>query len=165
MEPTQDDALLTAYLDGELTPQERQRLEQRLVDELELRQRLSLLEVTWHCLDLLEQESVDAELVETTLKTAAISLSAAASPSRKKNRWGKWGMTVLAGLIWFAITFQLGNWTPPDDPSQIQKMADIELCRQLAETLEKLPPWHKDELLNEEPSEIINELKQIWNAH
>jgi hypothetical protein len=165
MEPTQDEALLSAYLDGELTPQERQRLEHRLADEKELRQRLTILEETWLCLDLLEQESVDAEKVETTLKTAAVDLSVAAFPSLKINRWGQWGIAVLAGLALFAITFQLGNRTPADDPPVSHKIVGNEENKQLAETLKKLSPWQKDRLLDEEPIEIINELKQLWNAH
>jgi hypothetical protein len=162
MEPTSDEALLTAYLDGELTPQERQHLEQRLVDEPELRQRLTVLEETWHYLDLLEQESVDAEKIETTLKTAAVSLSVVPLSTWNMNRWTKWGMTTLAGLVWFAIAFQLGNRTPPDDPS-LRQMA--EESQQLAETLNTLPPWQKEYLLDEEPTVITNTLKQLWNGH
>jgi len=127
MEPTPDEALLTAYLDGELTPQERQRLEQRLADEPELRQRLALLEETWHCLDLLEQENVDAEKIETTLKIAAVSVSAVPFPSLKINRWGKWGIAALAGLILFAATFQFGSLTPFDVPSFRRMIVRLDL--------------------------------------
>jgi len=162
MEPTLDEALLTAYLDGELEPSERQSLEQRLANEPELRQRLTLLEETWHCLDLLEKESVDAEKIETTLKTAAISVSAPSFLPVRVNRWGRWSIAAVVGLALFVLTFQIGNRTPAST-SPFCQMAEEN--NQLAETLEKLPLWEKEGLLNEEPKVIIDALKLIWNEH
>jgi len=155
MEPTLDEALLTAYLDGELTPQDRQHLEQRLANEPELRQRLALLEETWHCLDLLEPESVDAEQIETTLKIAAVSVSVAPFASSTTNRFSRWGVVVLAGLALFIVTFQMGKQSPFDDPSFRQKVErldmylaisddGIELLRLLAVERVFLPPLPGD---------------------
>ena len=158
MEPTPDDVLLTAYLDGELTSQERQHLEQRLANEPELRQRLALLEETWNCLNLLEQESVDAEQIETTLKIAAVSVSAHSFTVSKTSRFGKWTIAVLAGLVLFFVTFQHGRQSPLDDPSfrQMVERLDmyraildddgIELLRQLAMERVFLPPLPDDAL-------------------
>ena len=131
MEPTLDDALLTAYLDGELTPQDRQRLEQRLANEPELRQRYVMLEETWHCLDLLEQESADAEQIETTLKIAAVSISAypSTTSASKMLRFGKWGIALFAGLAVFIVTFQIGKQSPLDNPSFRQKIERLEMYR------------------------------------
>ena len=162
MDPTLDEALLTAYLDGELEPSERQSLEQRLADEPELRQRLTLLEETWHCLDLLERESADAEKIETTLKTAAISVSAPSFLPVRVNRWGRWSVAAFVGLALFAVTFQIGTRTP----AGILHLRQIaKENKQLAETLEKLPLWEKEGLLNEEPNAIIDALKLLWNEH
>lgn len=157
MEPTPDETLLTAYLDGELTPQDRQHIEQRLANEPELRQRLTLLEETWHYLDLLEQESVDAEQIETTLKIAAVSVSAFPFTSSKTHRFNRWGIAVLAGLALFIVTFQMGKRSPFDDPSFRQKVErldmyrailddGIELLRLLAVERVFLPPLPEDVL-------------------
>jgi len=156
MEPTPDEALLTAYLDGELTPEERQRLEQRLAEEPELRQHLALLEETWHCLDLLEQDGADAEKIETTLKMAAVSVSLPLPSIANRwelNRWAKWGIAALAGLILFVAAFQFGKWTPFDAPSFRRMMERLDmylvitneadglsLLHQLAEKRVFLPP-------------------------
>ena len=129
MEPTPDDALLTAYLDGELMSQERQHLEQRLANEPELRQRLAALEETRHYLDLLEQESIDAEQIETTLKIAAVSMSAHSFVPAKVNRLGKWSIAVLAGFTLFFVTFQFGKESPLDDPSFRQKVERLDMYR------------------------------------
>ena len=162
MEPTLEEALLTAYLDGELEPSERQSLEQRLANEPELRQRLILLEETWHCLDLLEKEDTDAEKIETTLKTAAISVLPPSFLPVRTNRWGRWSLAACVGLALFVVTFQIGNRTPVGTLSLRQREEEN---KQLAKTLEKLPPWEKEGLLNEEPQAIINALKQLWNEH
>jgi hypothetical protein len=117
MDPTLDEALLTAYLDGELTPLDRRLLEQRLADEPELRQRLTLLEETWHCLDLLEQESVDAEQIETTLKVVAVSIGGTPAVPPRVNQFGKWGIAALAAIAVFAVMFNFGKQSELNDPS------------------------------------------------
>ena len=162
VEPTLDEALLTAYLDGELEPSERQCLEQRFADEPELRQRLTLLEETWHCLDLLEKEGADAEKIEMTLKTAAISVQPPPFLPVQMNRWGRWSLAAFVGLVLFVLTFQIGN-RPPDDSPSARKVDEER--KQLAKTLETLPHWEKEGLLHEEPKAIIDALKLLWNAH
>jgi len=127
MEPTSDEAILTAYLDGELSSQDRQHLEQRLANEPELRQRLALLEETRHYLDLLEQESIDAEQIEATLQIAAVSVSAFPFTTSKANRFSKWGIVILVGLVLFVAMFQFGKQSPLDNPSFRQKVERIDM--------------------------------------
>lgn len=117
MEPTPDETLLTAYLDGELMPQDRQLLEQRLAEEPELRQRLLLLEETWHYLDLLEQDSVDTEIIETTMRVTAVSMSVPSFVPPKISRFSKYTLAVLAGIVLLTVTFTLGKQSEWDDPS------------------------------------------------
>jgi len=160
MEPTPDEALLTAYLDGELTPQDRQVLEQRLANEPELRQRLTVLEETWHYLDLLEQDGVDVEKIETTLKIATISVSNVPFAPPNINRWVMWvirGLAVLVGAVLFVLPFQIGKRSSLDDPSfrrQIERLdmyldianddEGLELLRHLAVKRVFLPPLPQD---------------------
>jgi len=167
MEPTLDDALLTAYLDGELPPHERQRLEQRFAEEPELRQSLALLEETWQCLDLLELESADAEKIEATLKIAAVSVSKVTLPSLTINRWGRWGIAVMIGLIFCIVTFQFGRWTPFNEPSFRRMIArldmylviadeehGLELLQQLTEKRVFLPPSRSNDSSTSSQNEI-----------
>ena len=133
MEPTLDEALLTAYLDGELTPQDRQRLEQRLTEEPELRQRLTLLEETWHYLDLLEQESADAEKIETTMRIAAVSVLGTPLMPPNVSRFVKWGFVLLAGIALFIVSFQVGKQSPLDDPSFCRMVERLDMYRAIVD--------------------------------
>ena len=156
MEPTADETLLTAYLDGELSPQDRQLLEQRLAQEPELRQRLVLFEDTWHCLDLLEQESSNVEQIETTLHVAAVSLSQVPFVPTTMNPFKKRILAALVGVVLFAIAFHLGTQPFLDDPSFRQMIerydmylavADdggLPLLQQLAFKRVFLPPLPED---------------------
>jgi len=159
MEPTIDEALLTAYLDGELTPQDRQLLEQRLAQEPELRLRLVLLEETWHCLDLLEQESPNVEQIETTLKIAAVSVES--TPYVPKGvKWFKMRyFAALAGIVLFVAAFHVGTQPFLDDPSFRQMIIrydmylavsddGLPLLQQLAVERVFLPPLPEDEQID-----------------
>ena len=164
MEPTPDEALLTAYLDGELTPEERQHLEQRFADEPELRQRLTVLEETWHYLDLLEHDSADVEKIETTMRVAAVSVAGSSLASAKTSRLGKWSIALLAGLTLFAVTFYFGRQDPMNDYSFRLMMErldtylavadgdDFALVQQLTDNRVFLPPPLEDEPLIDQAS-------------
>jgi len=65
------DEQLVAYLDGELRPQERAELEQRLGHDSNLRARLRTLQNGWDLLDDLPMATPSAVLLESTIRMAA----------------------------------------------------------------------------------------------
>ncbi|MCL2005763.1 MAG: hypothetical protein FWG73_06325 [Planctomycetaceae bacterium] len=127
MEPTPDEALLIAYLDGEITPQDREALEQRLAEEPELQEKLTLLGETWNYLELLEKEDADAVQIETTLKTVALSLSIAHVPALQKKPAKQWAVFAIVGLAIFFIFLQVGLRTSFDDPSFRRKLERLDM--------------------------------------
>ena len=63
-----DDELLVAYLDGELDSNQRDELEQRLMDSEPLRSRLQELQSGWDMLEEIPTLSTNEKLVESTLE-------------------------------------------------------------------------------------------------
>ena len=156
MEPTLDESLLTAYLDGEISPQDKQLLERRLAEEPELGERLTELEETWHYLDLLERESVDTEKIETTMRVTAVSMSAISFLPPKIHQFSRQSIVLFACVLLFIISFHLGK---RDSTSSLYFDKDKE-CKRLAKTLDKMPLFEQERLLNEEPLQIIGELER-----
>ena len=75
MPPSFDDYLqrleeIVAYLDGELSPEESARVEQRLASDESYRQQLQSIERAWLALDQLPQEYVDDQFSRTTMELA-----------------------------------------------------------------------------------------------
>ena len=75
MPPSSDDHLqrleeIVAYLDGELSPEESARVEQRLAADESYRQQLQSIERAWLALDQLPQEYVDDRFSRTTMELA-----------------------------------------------------------------------------------------------
>ncbi len=103
-----DNSLLMEYLDGELAPESRRQLEDRLMAEPDLRQELAELEQSWHVLDTLDRTPIDRRLVETTMETVILSAEAAIAhrepPSkwRRLFRWASVGLPILLGLLFGA---------------------------------------------------------------
>jgi len=69
------DEQLVAYLDGELQPDERSELEQRLGHDSNLRARLRTLQNGWDLLDDLPMATPSAILLESTIRMAAMTAS------------------------------------------------------------------------------------------
>ena len=63
-----DDELLVAYLDGELSRDERDSVENRLIDDESLRQRMQDLQRSWDMLEWLPNPVPDEKSVQTTLQ-------------------------------------------------------------------------------------------------
>ena len=62
------DEILVAYLDGELSTAETERLESQLASEAELRERLHQLQVSWDLLDELPQSQPDRSFLQNTIE-------------------------------------------------------------------------------------------------
>lgn len=75
-DPSRLDALreeLVAYLDGELSPGETARIEEKIACNPQLRRELDYLAKTWDWLDALERPTVDEEFTRTTMEMVAAS--------------------------------------------------------------------------------------------
>ncbi len=70
-----DDEQLVAYLDGELVPEERSELEQRLGRDQSLRDRLRSLQTSWDLLDDLPMAAPNPLLLESTIRMAIATAS------------------------------------------------------------------------------------------
>src|SRR5262245_46324906 len=63
---------LVAYLDGELTPEECRRVEERLAVDDNYRQQLRDLDQAWEALDSLPSTAVDDSFARTTIELACV---------------------------------------------------------------------------------------------
>ena len=105
------------YLDGELAPSDRRRLEDRLTTDPQLRESLQKLEESWRCLDLLETFVTDKEQVETTLEMVILDTEQAISlHAEARQRRFSWKLIVrpLALVLLFGIGVFLGERLAPD---------------------------------------------------
>lgn len=99
---------LAAYLDGELTREETQKIESRLVNDAAMRSELGQLQKAWDLLDALPRAKVDENFSTTTMSLAVAELR---SVTTKKVKWVNslrlagifGGLTVAALLGYFAI--------------------------------------------------------------
>ena len=112
-----DESLLIEYLDGELTQDDRQQIEDRLAKEPELREILAKLEESWRCLDLLDTYSTDKDLLETTLETVILRTEQAISlQTEAVRRRFSWMLVVkpLVLLLLCAVGMFFGGRLAPD---------------------------------------------------
>ncbi len=73
MTPEFDDESLVAYLDGELSDEQTQLIDSQIASNVDLRQRINQLRMTWDLLEDLPVEPPSPRFAETTLEMAAIS--------------------------------------------------------------------------------------------
>ena len=97
-----DDELLSSYLDGELSREEEVNLENRLVQNEGLRERLKVLQTGWDLLDDLPDSAPSLNLVESTLELAVADIEQSA-PSKSWSFSGlKWPLLIL-GFLWLVL--------------------------------------------------------------
>jgi hypothetical protein len=86
------DEQLVAYLDGELDPESRSRIESLLAADPEVRRRMQSLEQTWDLLDELDAEPLGERFTRTTLEMVAVAAGEdvekdRAEAPRRRRRW------------------------------------------------------------------------------
>ena len=102
------DEILVAYLDGELSAAETERLESQLASEAELRERLHQLQVSWDLLDELPQSQPDRSFLQSTIELV-VSSSLKRPQPRKRAAWVVVSMVAIFGVaLWCA--FQGVRW-------------------------------------------------------
>lgn len=113
-----DDADLVAYLDGELPLADKLRLEERLAREPQLREHLARLESSWKYLELLDMNSMNKDLVETTLETVIVQAEKSVHQMRAKKRWRRpWKLFAVGFFVFFLFmfAFRFGEIHAPDN--------------------------------------------------
>jgi hypothetical protein len=105
-----DDELLVAYLDGELSRDDESALENRLVENDSLRERLQNLQSGWELLDDLPDSAPSLKLVESTLEMVVADLEKTSSTKSWTLRGFKWPLIILlASLIGIGVAFGVSN--------------------------------------------------------
>jgi uncharacterized protein YhaN len=106
-EQADDDELLTSYLDGELDSVERSQLQQRLMDDAKLRNRLAELQRAWDLLDELPDTPVNQEFTKSTLELVVQRAAAEDGLSDKDSQPSPW-RTYRTWAILFALCAIIG---------------------------------------------------------
>jgi len=122
LEPPVDplDEQLTAYLDGELPPEEARALEQRLARDVTVRERLRELAGAWDLLDNLPRSTVDENFAKTTVAMVAVAAKEdlaelqTTAPRHKRQQWLSRAVGIVAALI---LGYSGFTWFWPD-PNQ-----------------------------------------------
>ncbi len=126
------DELLVAYLDGELDEQQRRDLEDRLILDDALRQRLGGLQHGWELLDHLPQASVTGDFAQTTVEMIAATQSRTLAITGRQYRWKQYAW--LGALLTSIALCSAVGWFFPKALDELQfrrQLADLPLAEHL----------------------------------
>lgn len=111
-DPIQEE--LVAYLDGELDAEAGQRVERRLAEDVQYRQRLQELQQAWDLLDYLPRSQVSESFTQTTVQMVAVKATediAKRTVTAETKRRTMWligaGGTAAAALLGYLIVSEL----------------------------------------------------------
>ena len=126
---------LVAYLDGELDAAARARVEERLTEDDDYRQKLARLERAWHFLDALPRTEADAKLTQSTIEMVTVAAREElqnADVTAERRKWLVWQQ---ASLRFYspgcsAIALSIASFRPNDQLVQdLPVIENVELYR------------------------------------
>jgi len=146
------DEQLTAYLDGELTPQDAKALEQSLIVDQKLRLRLAELRKAYDLLDEIPETPHNQRFTKSTMELVIKDLSTGGSsvvtaPTKSSGRidWLSWprvlillgALTATGSLVAFAVSFrnqqvELGNMGLFANVQGLKDVNDLEIAIKLS---------------------------------
>ncbi len=115
---------LVSYLDGELAPEARQRVEELLATQPEVRAELTRLESTWKLLDNLPRVSLDDTFTRTTVEMIAVRAAAEVTQAPARRTW-LWAAALVGGFLAATVGFWTIAQLVPDPNEQWQQDAPI----------------------------------------
>lgn len=132
------DEELVAYLDDEIDATGRVRVEQRLAEDGEFRERLRRMQQTWEALDLLPRTTVGDAFTSSTMNLVVAEQEVAATQAiqqlnteRGRRWWWAAGGTTAAAAIGFAMVYRS---LTADDRALVEDLPVIEQVDQLHNT-------------------------------
>lgn len=147
---------LVAYLDGELSPQRRQEIEQRLVSDEAFRRQSQQLERAWDFLDELPESEVDDSFTHSTVEMVAVSASRDFEETvqqRRKRLPLKWMALGGIGIVAISAGYYLAQRQLSAPNRQLQQdlpiIEEIDLYR-VSDSLEFLEKLDEEGLFHEE---------------
>jgi hypothetical protein len=117
LEPDIDDDMLVAFLDGELPPEEANKLKLRITTDNDLKQRVDALRASWELLDELPMPIPNLQLAQTTIELIAQGMAKSprerATDLFKQYRWLALGVASLLaiGAGWSISRWQANQFT------------------------------------------------------
>ncbi len=186
---TDEDDLLTAYLDNELSEPEMERFRARLVQDDDLRKRLAELQRAWDLLDDLPDPFADHAFTKSTLELVTASIVAGnelAKPNLQRSTWSglacywPFGLVIGLALAGLMLGFAYRIYNDRSELRSIELVANYQGLKvlsqlskgnldiqQLVDRVTSIPDWerladavHKARMLPTVPKELS--VRRAW---
>ena len=161
---------LTAYLDGELSPEERAAVEKRLAEDEAFRQRMQRMEDAWAMLDALPRTEADVSFTQSTVEMVALAARedvAAAEQANRRNRWIGGIATSLAimvaGLVGYGVVDRITSAENDQLVRDLPVIENVELYRHI-DDIEFLRQLEEEGLFDDAVEEDVLETEEADDA-
>jgi anti-sigma factor RsiW len=158
-QPGSQNEELVAYLDGELSAEERRRVEERLAHDDSARQEIQRLQSAWEMLDLLPGTEVAPSFSGTTLEMVALVAEEDSTRQREAVARSRWARRLWATFGWCAAACGIAwmTWSIPADKNETL-LKDYPLVQDLdayleADSAEFVRMLHQEGLFTEDSSD------------